>query len=261
MELKNLIYEKKGFVGIVKFNRPKQLNAIDSDTVMEIIDLFDVMGRDDDIRCVVLTGEGERAFSAGGDIQEEAEKTLLTAYDFIRLGTEALASVENFRAPVIAAINGYCLGGGTEFALCCDMRIAADNAKLGSPEITLGLLPGWGGSQRLPRLIGMSKAKEFMFTGDKYKAQQALEMGLVDKVVPAADLLEEACALAEKIASRPPMAVQYIKTLVNDGMQCDLQRALKMEGAMAAHLFETQDNKEACAAFLEKRPHKDFIGR
>ena len=261
MEFKNLLYEKKGYVAVVKFNRPKQLNAIDSGTAEDIIHLFEAMDRDPDIRCVILTGEGERAFSAGGDIREEAEKTVLTAYDFIQLGTKALASVEEFRAPVIAAINGYCLGGGTEFALCCDMRVAADNAKIGSPEITLGLLPGWGGSQRLPRIIGMSRAKEFMFTGDRYTAQQSLEMGLVDKVVPAASLLDETMALAEKIASRPPMAVRYIKTLVNEGIQCDLKRALRMEGAMAVHLFETQDNKEACAAFLEKRPHKDFIGR
>lgn len=261
MNLKNLLYEKRDHIGIVKFNRPKQLNAIDTDTVNELIELFDAMEQDSDIRCVILTGEGERAFSAGGDIREEAEKTVLTAYDFIQLGTKALLRVENFRAPVIAAINGYCLGGGTEFAICCDMRIAADNAKLGSPEISLGLLPGWGGSQRLPRIIGMSKAKEFMFTGEKYTAEQCLNMGLVDKVVPAAELMNEALALAEKIASRPPMAVRYIKTLVNEGIQCDLQRALRMEGALAVHLFETQDNKEACAAFLEKRPHKEFIGR
>lgn len=261
MELKNLLYEKRGYVGIVKFNRPKQLNAIDSDTALEIIALFDAMDKDRDIRCVVLTGEGERAFSAGGDIREESQKTVLTAYDFIKLGTQALCCVENFRAPVIAAINGYCLGGGTEFALCCDIRIAADNAKLGSPEVSLGLLPGWGGSQRLPRIIGMSKAKEFMFTGNKYTAEQSLAMGLVDHVVPAADLLEEACNLAKRIANQPPMAIQYIKTLVNEGTQCDLQRALKMEGALAVHLFETQDNKEACAAFLEKRSHMDFIGR
>lgn len=261
MELKNLLFEKHNHVGIVKFNRPKQLNAIDSDTALEIIELFNAMDQDSEIHCVILTGAGERAFSAGGDIREEAEKTVLTAYDFIQLGTKALLCIENFRCPVIAAINGYCLGGGTEFAICCDMRIAADNAKLGSPEVTLGLLPGWGGSQRLPRIIGMSKAKEFMFTGDKYTAQQCLEMGLVDKVVPAQNLLDEALSIAEKIASRPPMAIRYIKTLVNEGIQCDLQRALRMEGAMAVHLFETQDNKEACAAFLEKRPHKDFIGR
>lgn len=261
MELKNLLYEKRGYIGIVKFNRPKQLNAINSDTAEEIIELFAEMDKDNDIRCVILTGEGERAFSAGGDIREEAEKTCLTAYDFIQLGTKALLSIENFRVPVIAAINGYCLGGGTEFAICCDIRIAAENAKLGSPEITLGLLPGWGGSQRLPRIIGISKAKEFMFTGDKYTAQQCLEMGLVDKVVPTESLLDEALAMAEKIAEKPPLAIRYIKTLVNEGIQCDLQRALRMEGALAVHLFDTQDNKEACAAFLEKRPHKEFIGK
>lgn len=260
MDLKNLLFEKKGHVGIVKFNRPKQLNAIDSDTAEEIIRVFGAMDADPEIRCVILSGEGPKAFSAGGDIREEAEKDCLKAYDFIQLGTKALAAVEQFRAPVIAAVNGYCLGGGTEFAVACDIRIAADNAKMGSPEISLGLLPGWGGSQRLPRIIGMSKAKVFMFTGDMVRAPEALEMGLVDQVVPADQLLDKAMELAQKIAKRPPRAIRYIKTLVNEGMQTDLQRALRMEGAMAVHLFDTKDNKEACAAFLEKREPNEFTG-
>ncbi len=261
MELKTLLYEKKGYVAIVKLNQPDKLNAVDTDAALELTALFEEMEKDNDIRCVVLASNCPKAFSAGGDIREEKEKRVLDAYDFIMVGTKMLGAIENFRTPVIAAINGYCLGGGTEIAIASDIRIAAENAKMGSPEVTLGLLPGWGGTQRLSRIVGKSKAKEMMFTGDKYLAAQALEMGLVDKVVPADALMDEAMALAEKIASRPPMAIRYIKTLVNQGTQCDMQSALRMEGALAVHLFETKDNKEACDAFLEKRPHKEWIGR
>ena len=261
MELKNLLYEKKSHVGIVRFNRPEVLNAVDTDTALEICQLFEELDKDEDIRCVILTGNSPKAFSAGGDIREEAAKDLWLAADFIRLGTKVLGTVERFRAPVIAAINGYCLGGGTEFAIACDYRIAAENAKLGSPEISLGLLPGWGGTQRLARILGKSKAKEFMLLGKKYTAQQALEMGLVDQVVPADTLMSEAVTMAEAIAAQPPMAVRYIKALVNAGPEMDLDRALQLEGAMAPQLFATWDNKEACAAFLEKRPHRDWVGR
>ena len=146
-------------------------------------------------------------------------------------------------------------------SIACDIRIAADDAKLGSPEIDLGVYPGWGGTQRLPRIVGMSKAREIMYTGDRYTARQALEMGLVDRVVPADRLMDEALALAEKIASKAPMAIRYIKTSIYEGMQCDLQRALQMESALFAHLYATKDTKEAYAAYLEKRPPKGFIGR
>ena len=261
MEYSNLLYEKRGNIGIVSFNRPKFLNAMNSATNLEIKDVFEKMDADEDIRCVILTGAGDRAFCAGADINEEAENGVLEAYAFVRLGAKIMEAIEKFRTPVIAAVNGYCLGGGVEFALACDIRIAAENAKFASPEVTLGVFPGWGGSQRLPRTIGLSKAKEFMFTGDKYTAAEALEMGLVDRVVPAADLMTEALALAEKIASRPPMAIRYIKTAVYDGMQCDLERALQIESALFSHLYATQDTKEAYAAFLEKRPAKPFIGR
>ncbi|MEA5002518.1 MAG: enoyl-CoA hydratase-related protein [Christensenella sp.] len=261
MDFKGLLYEKRGRIGIISFHRPEVLNAMNTDTVIEMKKVFDLMEEDPDIRCVILTGEGSRAFCAGGDIHEEAEKDVLAAYEFVRNGGELLEKMERFKAPIIAAINGYCLGGGVEFAIACDLRIAADNALMGSPEITLGVYPGWGGTQRLPRLIGMSKARLMMYTGDKYHAQEALAMGLVDQVVPAESLMESAMALAEKIASRAPLAIRYIKTSVYDGMQCDLQRALQMEAALFAHLYATQDTKEAYAAYLEKREPKDFIGR
>ena len=261
MELKGLLYEKRGRVGIVSFYRPEVLNAMNTETVVEMKKVFSAMDEDPDIRCVILTGHGDRAFCAGGDIHEEAEKDVIAAYEFVRNGGELLEKIERFKAPVIAAINGYCLGGGVEFAIACDIRIAADNAKIGSPEIDLGVYPGWGGTQRLPRIVGMSRAREIMYTGEKFTAQRALEIGLVDHVVPAASLMDEAMALAEKIASKAPMAIRYIKTSVYDGMQCDLQRALQMEAALFAHLYSTKDTKEAYAAYLEKRPHKDYIGR
>ena len=258
--LNGLLYEKRGRVGIVSFHRPQVLNAMNPQTVVEMKRVFSHMDQDPDIRCVILTGEG-RAFCAGGDINEEAEKDVLAAYEFVRNGGELLEQIERFKAPVIAAINGYCLGGGLEFAIACDIRIAAGNAKLGSPEINLGVYPGWGGTQRLPRIVGMGRAREIMYTGEKFTAAKALEIGLVERVVPAERLMEEAMALARQIADQAPLAIRYIKTSVYDGMQCDLQRALQMEAALFAHLYSSQDTREAYAAFLEKRPHKDYIGR
>lgn len=261
MELTGMKYEKQGAVGILSFNRPETLNAMNTSTVDEMKWLLQEIDRDKDIRCVILTGEGPKAFCAGGDINEEATKDVLAAYEFVRNGAVLLETMERFRTPIIAAINGYALGGGLEFALACDIRIAADTAKLGSPEVNLAVYPGWGGTQRLPRLIGVSKAKEVMFTGDHYTAHQALGMGLVDQVVPAVDLMDTTLALAKKIASKPPLAITYIKTAVYDGMQCDLQRGLQIEAALFAHLYATQDMKEAYAAYLEKRPPAKYIGK
>lgn len=261
LNLTKTLYEKHGRIGLIKFNRPEVLNAIDDDVLAELAEIFTKMDTDPDIRCVIITGVGPKAFSAGGDIAQEAEKGCLEGYHFIKGFTRVSELIEHFKAPVIAAINGYCLGGGVEIALACDIRMAADNAKLGSPEVELGLLPGAGGTQRLPRTIGMSQAKLWMFTGDKYTAQRCLELGAVDLVVPAGKLMEEAMALAEKLAAKAPLSVRYIKTLVHEGMQTDLQRAQQMEASMAAHLFTTQDKAEACNAFLEKRPRKEFLGR
>lgn len=260
LKLEGLLYEKKGHVAVISFHRPQVLNAMNTQTVVEMKQVLDHIDADANIRCVILTGEG-RAFCAGGDINEEAEKGVLEAYEFVRNGDELLERMERFRCPIIAAINGYCLGGGLEFAEACDIRIAADDAKLGSPEINLGVYPGWGGTQRLPRIVGMGKAREMMYTGAKYSARQALEMGLVERVVPAEHLMEEALTLAEQIADKAPLAIRAIKTAVYDGMQCDLQRAIQMEAALFAPLYAAQDTKEAYAAFLEKRPHRPYTGR
>jgi len=258
--MSGLIYQKENQIGLIKFNRPQVLNSMDTETVNELSDLLSEWEKDKDLRCVILTGEG-RSFCAGGDINEEVTKNVLTSYIFARNGAVLLERMERFSVPIIAAINGYCLGGGLEFALACDIRIAADNAILGSPEINLGVFPGWGGTQRLPRVVGMSKAKEMIFTGDKYNAEECLRIGLVDKVVKAEDLMAEAMAMAEKIASKPPLAISYARTAIYDGLQCDLQRGLLIEAALFAQLYCTEDMREAYAAFLEKRPAKEYKGQ
>ena len=261
MELKETLYEKKGYVGIIHFNRPQVLNAISNTVLNELAAIFAEMDQDPDVRCVILTGAGPKAFSAGGDISEESKKGVLEGYAFIKAFTRVADLIESFRAPVIAAINGYCLGGGVELALACDIRMAADNAKLGSPEVSLGLSPGAGGTQRLPRVIGASQAKLWMFTGDRYTADKALALGAVDLVVPADKLMDEALALAEKLAAKAPLSLKYIKMMVQVGLQTDIATAQHMEAGLAAHLFSTEDKKEACLAFLEKREHKPFEGR
>lgn len=258
--MSNLIYYKENNIGVIKFNRPKVLNSVDTPTVDEFSNLLDEWSEDQDLRCVILTGEG-RAFCCGGDINEEATKNVLSAYIFVRNGAMLLEKMERYSVPIIAAINGYCLGGGGEFALACDIRIAADNAQIGFPEINLGVYPGWGGTQRLPRVVGMSKAREMIFTGDKYSAEECLRIGLVDKVVKAEKLMDEAMELASKIASKPPLAIKYARTAIYDGIQCDLQRGLQIEAGLFAQLYCTEDMKEAYAAYLEKRPSRGYKGQ
>lgn len=261
MEYKNILYEKKGHVGIVRLNRPQVLNALDDNLLHELAEIFHELDADDDIRAVILAGDTcAKAFSAGGDIAAESKKGAIEGYEFARLFTKVTDAIENFKAPVIAAIHGYCLGGGVEIAIACDVRIAADTAKLGSPEISLGLLPGAGGTQRLARMMGLSKARMWIYSCDKYTAKECLNLGVVDMVVPADRLMGEALILAEKYANQAPMAIRYAKILTYEGIQMDLTRALRMEAGMAAHLFETEDKKEACMAFLEKRKRKPFVG-
>ena len=247
-------------VGLITINRPEALNAMNTETVNDLRDLLKEIDQDEAIRCLILTGEG-RAFCSGGDINEESEKNVITGYEFSRNCMEVLDQMEHFRTPVIAAINGYALGGGLEFALACDIRIASKTAKLGSPEITLAVIPGWGGTQRLPRLIPVSKAKQLMFTGDSVSAQEAYRIGLVDEVSEPEELMADALRMAEKIAHWGPLAMKYLKTAVNDGLQCDLQRGLQIEAALFAQLYGTEDQQEAMHAFLEKRPPKPFVGK
>ena len=261
--MKGLKYEIVGReknVGLITVNRPEALNALNTETVDELRELLKTIDEDESIRCLILTGEG-RAFCSGGDINEESEKNVITGYEFSRNCMEVLDYMEHFRTPIIGAINGYALGGGLELALACDIRIASKTAKLGSPEITLAVIPGWGGTQRLPRLIPLSKAKQLMFTGDSIAAEEAHRIGLVDEVSEPDELMADALRMAEKIAHWGPLAMKYLKTAVIDGLQCDLQRGLQIEAALFAQLYGTQDQQEAMHAFLEKRPPKPFVGK
>ena len=258
--LKYEIAGKNKSIGVITLNRPQALNAMNTETVNEMRELLDKIEKDEQIRCLILTGEG-RAFCSGGDINEESQTTVITGYQFSRNCAQVLDTMEHFRAPIIGAINGYALGGGLEFALACDIRIASKKAFLGSPEISLAVIPGWGGTQRLPRLVGVSKAKQLMFTGDKISAEEAYRIGLVDELSEPDDLMKDALIMAEKIAHWGPLAMKYLKIAVTDGMECDLQRGLQIEAALFAQLYGTEDQQEAMQAFLEKRTPKPFLGR
>ena len=244
-ELKATLAEKRDGVGIITLNRPEKLNAINQDIMDDLYYLFDAYEEDPEVRVIVLTGGDGKAFCAGGGIEGN------------RLNTR----IEKCRIPVIAAINGFCLGGGFEMALACDIRLASERARIGLTEVNMGVIPGSGGTQRLPRLIGPSRAKLLMMTGNHYKGEAALAMGLVDMVFPAEELLDAAVNMAKEMAAKPPLALEYVKWAVNEGMQMDLDRALLFESALFAHLYSTEDQKEAMSAFLEKRPTRPFQGK
>lgn len=259
MEYTGVIFEKVGNVGVITLNRPEKLNAIDTPTSNAIIQLLSDVQQGDEIRCLVLTGNG-RAFCAGGDISEESGKTVLSGYDFSVLGhamTNALAACS---IPIICAINGYALGGGLEYALACDFRYAASTAKIGAPESNLGVIPGAGGTQRLPRIVGVTKAKEMIYTGRKYTAEECKEMGLVEKVCEPDKLMEETMAFAKEIADRAPVSVRFSKFAIDRGIDMDLKASLDLEATLYGLIHSTYDAKEGLNAFLEKRSPK-FEGR
>lgn len=241
----------------VKMNRPEVLNAIDEKTLMEIYEVFEEINDNEDIDVVVLTGEG-KAFVAGADIAEMKDLNSQAAKEFSKLGLKALKEIENCKKVVIAAINGYALGGGCEIALACDIRIASNRAVFGQPEVSLGITPGFGGTQRLPRIIGMAKAKELIFTGRNIKADEAERLGLVNKVVDPEDLLEEVENLAEKIAKNAQFAVRYAKEAIKLGFETDINTGLDIETSLFGLCFSTNDQKEGMTAFIEKR-QAEFI--
>jgi enoyl-CoA hydratase len=222
--------------------------------VKEITVAFEELGADSNIKAIVITGAGDRGFVAGADINElAAMKTSQEAINKVSLGHKMANTIEGINQPVIAAINGFALGGGTELALAADIRIAADTAKMGLPEITLGIIPGYGGTQRAPRLIGKSRAKMLIMTGDMISADEAYSLGLVDKVVPAAELMNTAKEMAKKMASRAPIALIMAKKAINDGMETDLDRGLSIEIAYGTIAQMSEDRVEGTTAFLEKR--------
>ncbi len=253
MEFKNILLTKDEGIGFVTINRPQNLNALDRTTVEEISEVIDLVGADDEIKVMILTGAGDKAFVAGGDIGFMQEMTGLEARGFARFGQGVLRKMENLPKPVIAAINGFCLGGGCELAMACDFSIASDRAKFGQPEVGLGVTAGFGGTQRLPRLIGMNKARQLLYTGDTINAQEAARIGLVNEVVPHEELMDHVIGIARRIITKGQMAVRFSKAALNDGMQTDIDRAMIIESDIFGLCFSTEDQKEGMKAFLEKR--------
>ena len=254
MQFTNLLLEIEDRIATVTFNRPKALNALNQETLMEALTCFRELQKDEAVQVVILTGSGTKAFVAGADIAFMKEMTPLEARNFAFLGQEVMNTIERLEKPVIAAINGFALGGGCELAIACDIRLASDNARFGQPEVNLGIVPGFGGTQRLPRLIGKGRASELIFTGDMIDAAEAYRIGLVNRVVPQDQLLPTCRGMAKKIASRGPVAVRLSKGAIINGLEMDLSRACGYEADQFALGFTSADQKEGMAAFLEKRP-------
>jgi enoyl-CoA hydratase len=251
MEFKNLKVEMKGPVAVVTLNRPP-MNALSTEMLKEIKSAFHWLKSNKEAKVVVLTGEG-KAFVAGADIAEMKDMDALRGREYGALGQKVFSHVESLPQPVIAAVNGFALGGGCELAMACDIRIASEKAKFGQPEVGLGVTPGFGGTQRLPRLVGRGKAKELIFTGDMIDAAEALRIGLVNKVAKPEELMAESMKLAELIASKGQIAVRLSKKAVNSGVEVDLKSACDIEAEIFGICFSTADQKEGMAAFLEKR--------
>src|SRR5687767_13420642 len=260
MNLENLLVERDGAVATVTINRPKVLNALNAQTLDELRRTILELKRDDGVRVVIITGAGERSFIAGADINELAVQTPVTGREHARSGQHILDLIEHMGKPVIAAINGFALGGGCELAMACTIRIASDTARLGQPEVNLGIIPGYAGTQRLARLIGRGRALELLLTGDQLAASEAHRIGLVDRVVPAAELMAEARKLAGILAAKAPVAVRYILDAVGKGLQMPFAEAQVYEATLFGLVASTEDMREGTRAFLEKR-RPAFKGR
>lgn len=260
MEYKNIEVKIEKGIATITINRPKALNALNTETLEELKNVLEVLQNDDGVKVIVITGAGEKAFVAGADISEMKDMSVFEAKKFAELGQKVFRKIELMKKPVIAAVNGYALGGGCELALACDIRIASRNAKFGQPEVGLGIIPGFGGTQRLPRIVGVSKAKELIYTGDMIDAEEALRIGLISKVVEQEKLLEEAYGIAKKIMSKGLVAVSLAKEAINKSLEVDIDSGMEYEANAFAMCFGTQDQKEGMAAFLEKRAPK-FEGR
>ena len=255
MEYSKLLVEKENGIAIVKINNPQSLNALNSTILGELDTLFTELENDSSISVIILTGEG-KAFVAGADITEMSSMDAAEGKAFGEKGAKVFRKIELLSKPVIAAVNGYALGGGCELAMCCDIRIASAKAKFGQPEVGLGITPGFSGTQRLPRLVGMGKAKELIFTAEAINADEACRIGLVNSVVEPEELMNTAVAMAEKIAGKAPVAVKYSKESINRGIQCSMDEAINIEANLFGLCFATEDQKEGMKAFMEKRKAK-----
>jgi len=258
--LENVKVDVNDGVLVLTIDRPKVLNALNAQTVDEIGRVFDEALDDETVRAVIVTGGGEKAFVAGADINELAKKTPITGKETSERGQYVLSRIENFPKAVIAAVNGFALGGGCELAMACHIRLASDKAQIGLPEVTLGIIPGYGGTQRMARLVGKAKAFELVCTGDRIPAAEAEKIGLVNRVVPAEDLMTEATKMAQTIASRGPVAVRAAIEAINFGSDMSFEEGQFLEATLFGLLCATEDMKEGMTAFLEKRK-ADFKGK
>ena len=236
----------------VKINRPEKLNAMNMDAAKELTEVFEKLGKDDSIKVIILTGEGDKAFSAGADIEYMSKISADESEEYAKLGQLVTGTVENVKQPTIAAVNGFALGGGCELALSCDIRIAANTAKMGQPEVTIGITPGWGGTQRLMRIVGIAKAKEMVFTGKMIKAEEAREIGLVNQVVELSTLMDETMKMAKTIAGNSAIAVRMSKVAMNKGRNADLDTGLGIELLAWRNCFTHPDREERMTSFVNK---------
>ena len=255
-----ITYEQEGFVGVITINRPKALNALNSEVLKELNATLDAVDLEN-TRALVLTGAGEESFVAGADIAEMSTLTKAEGEAFGKIGNDVFRKIETFPIPVIAAVNGFALGGGCEIAMSCDIRLCSDTAIFGQPEVGLGITPGFGGTQRLARLIPVGKAKEIIYGAVNIKADEAYRLGLVNSVYPLEELLPAAKKLAAKIAKNAPIAVRACKQAINEGLDLDMDQAIVLEEKLFGSCFETEDQREGMQAFLEKRKVEGFKNR
>lgn len=255
MEYQNIVFEVKSGIGYVTLNRPKSLNALSKEVLAELDHVFRSIEEDDDVKVVIITGAG-RAFVAGADISQMVDLTGIEGQEMMKQGAKVMDLIESISKPVIGAINGFALGGGCELAMACDIRIASENAQFGQPEVNLGIIPGFGGTQRLPRLVGKGMGKYLVMTADYIKAEEARQLGLVEKVVAPEDLIPTCEAIAHKIMAKAPIAIKAAKTAINNGIMLDVATGIALEGEACGAPFCSEDRVEGMRAFLEKREAK-----
>jgi len=254
MPYENIRFEPEDLVGVISVDRPKALNALNPDTLRELLRCLRDVRREGKIRCLILTGGGEKAFVAGADIAAMQAMSVIEAKEMARLGQRLTSALEDLPIPVIAAVNGFALGGGLELAMACDLIIASERARFGQPEINLGIIPGFGGTQRLARRVGAPRAREMIYGGEMIDAETARQWGLVNRVVKPEELLPEARKLAAQLVSKAPLALAQAKLAIHQGLNIDLESGLRLEAEAFAVTFSTEDRKEGMAAFLAKRP-------
>ena len=257
----NVLLEKKGNIAVATINRPKALNALSTAVLTDLNAALDEVAADQDVYALIITGAGEKSFVAGADIAEMKDKSVEEAAEYGKFGNAVFRKIETFRCPVIAAVNGFALGGGCELAMSCDIRVASENAVFGQPEVGLGITPGFGGTQRLARLVGAGIAKEMIYTARNIKADRAAQIGLVNKVVAAEELSATVMKMAQGIAKNAPIAVAYAKKAINNGLQTDIDSGIAIEVEEFSNCFATEDQTYGMTCFLEKVKEKEFSNK